>query len=272
MNRRHLLAVAALAGGAVITDLAATLGSAPDSAYLRTGKVVGIGVTGVTVDIGSSQFVDMPALTQYQPILGDIVNIIQQGPVQLVLGRTAPIAGDNVLYNPSFELDLPLTSGATSWSFIADAAATDPVVAKTRTATGWGAVHGTQWLELSSGTTAGDAGVHCVSEAIPVTAGELWTAAAYVTAAGNGGNVATLRLAWYATDTAVYPATVVADTIIGSASFPNGTYPDWVLLRQLSGGGIPAPTGASFMRVVLSAEIFDVGYVYADAFIARKIK
>lgn len=271
MNRRHLFALAALAGGAVIADLATTLSNSPDSAYLRTGKVVGIRTNGVVVDIGDSQFVDMPALTQYEPILGDIVNIIQQGPVQLVLGRTAPIAGDNVLYNPSFELDPPLTAGAQSWSFIADASAPDPVVAKTDTASSWGAAHGTQWLELSSSTAGGDAGVHCVSEAIPVTAGQLWTAAAYATSAGNGGNVATLRLAWYASDTAVYPTTVVADTIINSASFPNGTYPDWVLLRQLSGGGLPVPTGASFMRVVLSAEIFDVGYVYADAFIARKI-
>lgn len=244
---------------------------ANSGATLRTGRVIGAAGTIVTVDIGGGQVVDMPALAQYEPILGDIVMVQQQGPLTLVLGRTAAIAGDNVLANPSFELDPAGTSGAAHWTFIPDAVATTPITATTQTATQWGAAHGSQWLELSSSTASGDGIVYAVSEAIPVTPGERWTAAAYTTSAGNQSNIAGLWLTWYASSTAMYPSTVSADTLISSASFPSGVYPRWLILRELAGGGTTVPVGVTFMRVVVSAEIFDIGYVYVDAVIARKV-
>lgn len=247
-------------------------GAANSGATLRTGTVAGISGTAVTVDVGGGQMVDMPHLIAYQPILGDVVQILQQGPANLVLDRVAAISGNNALANPSFEIDPPGTAGATSWTAIRDPAATSPIVITTRLGSGWGAADGSQWIEFAATAAGGDAGMYLTSEPIPVSPGEQWTAAAYVTAAGNtAANTAQLRLAWFDTSAPNYPATIAPDHLIGSVSFPVGVYPAWFVLRHLSGNGVAVPDGVQYMRVVLSVEIFDVGWVYADAVCARRI-
>lgn len=258
-----------------MTDLAEFLGSPSEGAQLRTGTVASLqGASTVTVDLGGGQLVDMPTLNGYIPIPGDVVQILQQGPVQLVLGRTNPMSGANVLANPSFELD---AAGAAPsfWTKVIDASypGGDANV-KTDNATGWGPVHGSKWLELNTTTTA-IASIHVVSEAIPVTAGQLWTAAAAaanISGDADGGSCQ-LRLTWYATNTAMYPATVAADTFVAGIVLPPYGIPAWTLLRQWYGIGYPVPTGASWMRVVLTSIISGgSGFsAYWDGIICRKI-
>lgn len=273
MNRRALLTLAGgLIGGAYVVDLATTIDSAPESARLRTGRVVALNGASLTIDLGGGQLVDMPALASYIPVLGDTVLIQQQGPLVVVLGVTTAMPPDNPLRNPSFEDDLPGSGGATGWTFVADPVASSPITPTTKTATQWGAAHGSQWLELASGTVAGDGLVHVISDPIPVTAGQRWTAAAYVTSAGNASNIATLRMAWFTTATGLYPAAHTAETLVNAAEFlPGGVYPQWLILRQNTGAGTGVPTLATYMRVVLSVEIFDVGWVYIDAVTARQL-
>jgi hypothetical protein len=180
--------------------------------------------------------------------------------VQVVLGRGGDLAGTNVLANPAFDADPPGTSGASNWSAIPNPSAPTPITVTTQQTTGWGAIHGGQWLELFSSTSGGNGGVFLTSDPIPVTAGQRWTAAAYVTSAGNSGNSATLYATWYSSD----------DTI-DSVSFPSGTYPDWALLRDINGDGIQVPAGAAFLRAVLALNIHDVGYMHVGYMLARQV-
>lgn len=259
-----------------MADLASTISDQPISAVLRTGRVTNLGSSSeVTVDVGGGEQVDMPALTGYEPIPGDVVQILQQGAVQLVLGRTSPLSGDNALNNPSFELDQPGVA-PTSWTKVVDPGfPTGDAVVKTDTATGWGPVSGRQWLELDQ-TTLALAQIHVLSEAIPVSAGQLWTAAAYAAnlSTDPDGGQCYISLTWYADDTSVWPSTVAGDTVISIISFPQGGIPGWTLLRQLIGVGFRVPTGATWMRVRLTTILKGgVGSAaYWDGIICRLIR
>lgn len=274
MNRRQLLTLAAMTGGVAVVGLAETLDAAPEGARLRTGRVTELlGSSQVVVDVGGGQLVNMPCLTQYDPILGDIVQIMQQGPVQVVLGRTSPISGDNVLANPSFEVDAPGVSPS-SWTKVIDAFSSGDANVKTDTASGWGPVTGTQWLELNQSTLA-TAVIHVVSDAIPVQTDELWTAAAYgmnSSTDADGGSLA-VTLTWYENDILMYPSTAAPDTELAYVSFPPGGVPGWVLLRALAGPGARVPAGASHMRVMLTTILRGgVGSgAYWDAVTCRKV-
>jgi hypothetical protein len=257
-----------------VADLAATLGSPNEGAQLRTGTVVSlIGASTVTVDIGGGQLLDMPALTGYAPIAGDVVQILQQGPVQLVLGRTNPMSGANALANPSFELNTGAAPQA--WTKVIDAGTpTGDAAVIADIATAWGPVDGSNWLAVSQ-STAATVTIHMASRPVPVTAGQVWTAAGYAANAsiGTGGGTCALRLTWYNTDTAVYPTTVAADAVIASIGFPQGGVPGWTLLRQWAGAGYAAPTGATWLRVVLSTTLTGgVGSAaYWDGITCRRI-
>lgn len=259
-----------------MADLAAEISSPTEGARLRTGTVAGLrGASTVTVDVGGGQLVDMPTLNGYIPIPGDVVQILQQGSVQLVLGGTDPMSGGNVLANPSFELDQP-GAAPSFWTKVIDAGTpTGNANVKTDNATGWGPVDGSKWLEInqSVGTAVT---VHVVSEPIPVTAGQIWTAAASaanISADADGGGCQ-LRLSWYSSNTSTYPAgTVTADTFVAGVVLPPYGIPRWTLLRQWYGSGYPVPTGASWMRVVLSSDITGgLGFsAYWDGIICRLI-
>lgn len=255
-----------------MTDLATTVGDVPPPTYMRTGRVVELlGASQVVVDMGGGQQVDMPSLGNYEPILGDVVQIAQTGPVQFVLGRTAPFSNDNILANPSFELDNPGTA-PTSWTSVISGAASN---VKTDVASGWGSITGTRWLEINQ-TGAGDSVVHVVSEAIPVQAGELWTAAAWTVNSSLtlDGGFSEILLSWYGNATSMYPSTLVADTAVQGVVFGPGGTKSWFLLRQLSGEGAAVPAGVSYMRVVLSSYLSnDLGAsAYWDGAIARKLR
>ena len=276
MKRRTFLTLAALAGGAYVTDLASQLGDTPPPTYMRTGRVIELlGASQVVVDLGGGQQVDMPALTQYEPILGDVVQIAQTGAVQFVLGRTAPISGDNALANPSFELDNAGTTPPSHWAKVIASGTfgdADPTV---DTASGWGSVTGTKWCELNS-LLAGHAVIHTVSEAIPVQPGELWTAAGYSVniSSDTDGGTSEIALSWYGDATSMYPTTAAADSDIATISFPVQGMPTWTLLREIAGQGKVVPVGVRYMRVVLTSFIRGgVGSsAYWDAIICRKLR
>lgn len=242
----------------------------PPAAQLRTGRVVQIlGASQLVIDVGGGQLVNAPALTQYDPILGDIVQLLQQGPVLLALGRPSPVAGDNVLINPSFELDA-VGVPPTSWTSVVH---TGAATTRVNPAAGWGAVTGSNWLEVHS-TSAPDTTVYTVSEPIAVTEGQRWTAAAWTVnqSWGVNGGFSELLLSWYADSTTMYPSGL-GDYTIQGLTFPVGGVPGWSLLRELSGSGVSVPAGVRFMRVVLSTTLAGgtttVGYW--DGIICRRL-
>ncbi|UWP85869.1 hypothetical protein [Dactylosporangium fulvum] len=255
-----------------MAGIAETLDSAPEPARLRTGRVTKLlGASQVVVDIGRSELVDMPCLTQYEPILGDIVQIIQQGSVQVVLGRTSPIAGDNVLTNPSFELDSP-GSPPSYWTPVISGASSN---VKVDLASGWGSITGTKWLEINQ-QGAGESVVYVVSEAIPVLPGELWTAAGWVVNSPLtlDGGFSEIYLSWYKDPTSMYPSTAVGDTVMQGVVFPPGGTCSWFLLRQLIGEGAVVPDGVAYMRVVLVSYLADDlgASAYWDGIVCRKLR
>lgn len=256
-----------------MVDLATTIDAAPEPARLRTGKITELlGAQQVVVDVGGGELVNMPCLA-VDPILGDNVQIIQQGPVQVVLGRTAPLSGDNILANPSFELDNP-GAAPSSWTKVLGGGS-PAVNVKTDYASGWGSITGERWLELNQ-QAAGDANVFVVSEAIPVQPGELWTAAAWAinSPLTVDGGFTELLLTWYTTAAAVYPSTSATDHTIQGITFPPGGATTWFVLRELTGRGVEVPAGVSCMRVVLSTYLSnDLGAnAYWDAVVCRKLR
>lgn len=253
-----------------MVDLAETIDAAPESARLRTGRIVELlGAQQVVVDVGGGELVDMPCLA-VDPILGDVVQILQQGAVQVVLGRTAPLSGDSTLANPSFELDEPGVA-PTSWTTVINAGGAN---VKTDTASGWGSVTGTKWLEINQSTPL-LTDLYVFSEAIPVQAGELWTAAGWAmnSSLDPDGGQCEILLSWQADATTLYPAGI-GDTRMQVLSFPPGGTPSWALLRQISGIGADVPVGATYMRVVLSMVLSGgVGSsCYWDAIVCRKLR
>lgn len=249
-------------------DLAAALNTGT-GARLRTGRVVRLnGPAQIVVDLGGGELVDMPTLTTYPPILGDAVQILQQGAVSFALGRTAIVAGDNTLQNGSFEQDPPGTT-PTGWTAVA---VTGAATTTTATATGWGAATGSQWLKVAQNGT-GPAETYAISNPIPVTPGERWTAAAHAVNVSIGANGACgLYLAWHAAAADIYPTTVSVSPI-AALPFPAGGIPGWALLRELSGGGRQAPAGATYLRVMLGSTLAadPQSAAYWDAIICRRL-
>lgn len=257
-----------------MVDLATTLDAAPEPARLRTGRIVELlGAQQAVVDVADGQLVNMPCLT-VDPILGDVVQILQQGPVLFVLGRTNPTSGDYILANPSFELD-NAGSAPTSWTKVIGTGTFGDSSFTTSTSSGWGSVTGTRWLELNSSNPS-VAVIHAVSEAIPVQEGELWTAAGYAVnlSTDTDGGTSQIDLTWYNDASSVYPSTSAADVTVGYANFPINGLPYWTLLRQIYGSGVEVPVGVRYMRVVLTA--FIRGGVGSSAFwdgiICRKLR
>lgn len=246
-------------------------GAANTGATLRTGRVLAIGAATVTVDIGGGQLVDMPYLDGYLPVLGDRVQALQQGAVTVVLDATAGPADDNVLVNPSFELDPPGAAGALSWTAYLEPSSIGTAAAKTQLATGWGGKGGSQWLEITQGGS-GAATMTVYSEAIPVTPGQLWTASAAVSAlAADGGALQAsmaLVLAFFAATGGVYPTNMQSSARIQLLTGPTG--PQWVTMRAISGAGTQVPAGAGAMRVLLQTTLSSEA-VYWDRVVCRRL-
>lgn len=251
-----------------ITDVLGGMQQAA-SATLRTGRVVGLSGATITVDLGGQQLTDLPYLESYLPILGDPVQILSQGAVSLVIGATTGMPADNVLKNGSFELDAPGTIPPSFWTY-ADGGGSGSATAKVDVATGWGPKDGAQWLEInhSSGT---DSVTYVTSEAIPVNAGERWSASAYVVSTNDFGTdepQLSVLLAWFADDSGAYPGDIISQDYVQVINGPTG--PWWVPVRAVSGNGIPVPYGAGVLRVVIRSDLFGAA-VYWDKVVCRRI-
>jgi hypothetical protein len=247
--------------------------AAYSGAALRTGTLVGIAGTKLTVDIGGGQIVAMPYLQAYIPLLGDIVQIIQQGSVSLVLGAATAMPSGNVLTNPSFELDLPGATAITGWSIYRDPSYTGHAYAKVNAGVGWGALDGDQWFEIGYDTGGGaNANVRASSDPIPVTPGEKWAVAAYVVAIPWSGAAdfpsMALSLGFMASVAGVYPDDIIAESETQYLVGPTG--PTWTPIRAIAGGGTVVPDGAVAMRVILDTNLGS-GNAYWDKVICRKL-
>lgn len=241
-------------------------------ASLRTGRLIGIGDSSLTVDVGGGQAVAMPYVDAYTPILGDRVQILQQGMVCVVFGATGGMPDDNAVTNPSFELDAPGTSPPQGWTRYFNPAGTSDSTVKTDVATGWGAKDGVRWLEVNHGATAGYAGIYAISTPIPVQPGQQWSASAYVISTittGADQPKLSLKLAFYGSTVGTYPASVLQETLLQMVSGPTG--PQWIPVRQVTGGGVTVPGGAGGMVVLLLTETWG-GSCYWDKVVCRRLQ
>jgi hypothetical protein len=262
-----------------VSDLAAAIAQAATTggAALRSGRVLGIAGTTLTVDVGGGQLVAMPYADAYTPILGDTVQIIQQGAVSFVIGRAAGMPTDNVLANPSFEVDAVATATPRNWTPYFPPGNTGTLASQVVTASQWGAADGAQIYEIYM-TVAGSAIQMLVSDQIPVAYGQVWTAAASwqgyadgVTAGQQVTPVAQLFLTWQANLGDAYPTVSSPDTLLMAAAGVSLSMPWWGVLRELSGTGQPVPAGASFMRVALYASHDTTGGMWFDKVICRQL-
>jgi hypothetical protein len=255
-----------------VADLAEQIseGQAATGAFLRTGGLSGIAGTTLTVNVGGGQLVDMPYLDSYVPILGDVVQILQQGGVSLVIGASAAMATDNTLTNPSFELDGAGSTAITGWTAHQDVASVGSATMKVDTATGWGPKDGVQWLEINHGS-AGYSGMYAVSDPVAVQPGQRWSAAGYVVSAvTDGGDEPDLSLwlAFFASSAGTYPTDLLSEERLQSINGPTG--PGWVVVRAPTGTGTTVPDGATAMRVLLFTETWG-GSVYWDKIVCRRV-
>jgi hypothetical protein len=245
--------------------------AANTGASLRTGRLIAIGDSSLTVDVGGGQAVAMPYVDGYTPILGDRVQILQQGMVCIVVGSTGGMPDDNAVINPSFELDPAGTSPPQGWARYFSPAGTSDGTVKTDVASGWGAKHGTRWLEVNHGVTAGYAGIYVSSTPIAVQPGQQWSASAYaISTVETGADQPKLHLslAFTATTAGTYPASVLQETPLQMIVGPTG--PQWVPLREVSGDGVTVPGGCNGMMVVLLTETWG-GSAYWDKVVCRQL-
>lgn len=255
-------------------DLAVSIAQAGQSGgcTLRTGTLIAIGDTTLTVDIGGGQALSMPYIDPYIPILGDRVQVIQQGMVCLAIGAAGGMPDDNVLANPSFELDAVGTTPPSNWHLYFDPAGDSLAHPKTDVASGWGPKHGTRWLEINyAGGAGGFEGNYVWSDPVAVQPGQVWSASAYVVTApelGADEPALQLRLAFMATSAGTYPASVISETTIQTINGPSG--PAWVPLRAVAGSGTTVPAGAGAMSVVLLSQQYG-GSVYWDKVVCRRL-
>jgi hypothetical protein len=246
-------------------------------ASMRTGRVVGITGTQLSIDLGGGRLVNAPYLDSYVPILGDPVQLIFQPPVIWVLGRSSGLPAfpaDNVLPNPSFENDATGTSNPAGWTLWQDPANTGTTVPQVRNAGPFGTPDGLNFYEIYM-IANGSSSMALVSNQFPVALGQRWTAAVQWQAYADGvtsmvAPLASLNLAWQANPGDAYPTWVQQDTLMQGVG-PFGSMTDWPLLRAVVGTGNSVPVGANFVRVVLLANNDCTGGVWFDRAILRRV-
>lgn len=251
----------------------AIAGQGDSGASLRTGTVVGITGTALTVDIGGGETTDMPYLDGYLPVLGDRVAVLQQGAVCLVIGSPAGMPDTNMVANPSFELDLAGAFPA-GWSAYANPDPAYPGTASiiVEVGTGWGAKDGRQWLRIKH-EASGNANIVMSSDPIAVSPGERWAAVAWTIFSAQGGlgidtPAMAVSLGFLADPTGAYPTDVLAEAEQQWINGPTGG--TWVAVRAITGTGALVPEGCTAMRVLLDTTLSS-GVVYWDKVVARKL-
>lgn len=250
-------------------------------ASMRTGRVVGITGTAITVDVGGGQLGNFAYLDSYVPILGDAVQVLFQSPVPWVIGRSAGLPIDkgdglgNVLPNPSFEADAINTVSPAGWTSYVGVGNTGTTSPRVRDAGPFGAADGLQFYEIYM-TATGSSTYGLASDQVAVTPGQRWTAATSWQAYADGVStpmvspLVELHLVFQANAGDAYPTAVSNLTLMqGVGQF--GSMPYWGILRDPFGAGSTVPAGAGFVRVVLLATNDCTGGAWFDKVILRRV-
>lgn len=240
-------------------------GSGPWS-QVRTGTVSAATLGSATVVVGGTAFqasyvlpfgvAPSPASI---PRVGDLVSIVRQDASWQILGRIAG-AGPNLITNGSFESTGPGSSpeGWTLYDITSTSSAT--VVDDVAVDGGNSAL-----VIANSGVTAES---YLYSSPVPVAVGDVMSLSVYA-GASYGGEVpvavnAALYALWFATDTATYPTTSSADSLIAAASGVAGAPP----FTPLS-GTVTAPV-AGYMRLALRSTVSGVTGLVWDFAVVRR--
>lgn len=230
-------------------------------AQVRTGTVVEATANSATVVVGGTSF-SAAFISPYVPAPGHLVAVIRQDATWLILGRIAG-AGENLVYNPSFELGVD--GGPPDGWTLYDISGTSTATILTTPL----AVAGDRVLNVitGSGTTATS---YVYSSPVPVTAGDQFTLSAYVGAQQGPSSPspvdASLYALWFANETNLYPTTSSADTLVAGPLTNVPTAPPFTPLS----GTVTAPvTGA--MRVALRSTANNDSSLLWDLITAREV-
>lgn len=233
---------------------------------VRTGTVSAATLGSATVVVGGTSFqasyvlpfgvVPSPASI---PQVGDLVSIVRQDASWQILGRIAG-AGPNLISNGSFEGSLP-GSFPEGWTLYNITSASSTTVTNSDSVDG-----GNSALVLANSAVTAES--YLYSSPVPVAAGDVMTLSVYA-GASSGATVpvsvnAALYALWFATDTATYPTTSSADSLIASATAVAQAPP----FTPLS-GTVTAPV-AGFMRLALRSTVAgETGLIWDFAVVRR---
>lgn len=249
--------------------------AAAAGAQLRTGVVTAVDATTVTVDIGGGELPAVPYTDAYQPILGDAVQLLYQRGVWFCLGRSAGAQPGDALSNPSFDTAADTIGAAPSgWGIYHNPTGPANGQVTVEAAPAGQQIDGRQCLQVRNPSSTQQTYTEVYSEAIPVAAGQKWTAAAWYLGGGYPLVASVvLRLAFFDDGSDVYP-NVDASTV-SSVETSVLVGPPAVLLRLMPDAGIEIPAGINWARVVLTTVITPQSAagskVYWDRVIARRL-
>lgn len=248
-----------------VTTQIIAAGSGPWS-QVRTGTVAAATLGSATVVVGGTAFQASYVLpfgvapsSASIPQVGDLVSIVRQDASWQILGRIAG-AGPNLIQNGSFEASGP-GDFPEDWILYNITSSSSAVVTDTVAVDG-----GRSALVLANtGVTAES---YLYSSPVPVTAGDVMSLSAYAGASfGNESPVtvdAGLYALWFASDTAVYPTTSSADSLVAAVA----GVPEAPPFTPLSGTVMAPVTG--FMRLALRSTVADVTGMLWDFAVVRR--
>jgi hypothetical protein len=224
---------------------------------VRTGVVLASPLaTGSTVWVRLDEdgdAVELPYLTSYMPITGDIVQVMfqsgQGGTMSgIVLGGKSGLAG-NLVINPNFyrgpALDLlPSVSAPPYHWFIHHAAGTAALVASVPHPS----YQKLMMMVQNSGNNTGD--LYMYSTAFPVTQGRAYDIRTFAhgVTGPNSAVTVTSYIAWFFTGQAVYPNFHSQDQVGQNIQGSSTTY------ELYHSATFTAPTGIAWARVAMRAQ------------------
>jgi len=240
--------------------------SSGPTAQIRTGTIAASSLGSATVVVGGTAFQASYVLPfgvtpspASLPQVGDLVSIVRQDSSWQILGRIAG-AGENLILNGSFEATAPGTFPqdwilynitSTSSATVTDEVAVDG---------------GNSALVLANSAATAESFLY--SSPVSVAVGDVLTLSVYAGASyGENAPVAVnaaLYALWFATDTAVYPTTSSADSLIASATNVAQAPP----FTPLS-GTVTSPV-AGWARLALRSTVADTTGMAWDFAIMRR--
>jgi hypothetical protein len=250
-------------------QLSAYAGRISDDIGFRSGIVrqydginVYVDVSGQTTSstVSSQQGLQAAAyIESYRPTLGDVVFIAKQGAKWVVLGRFNSVSSNNVIVNPSFEVDSVGTSPPTGWNNYHDPSSPLTTTVSVASSAFGQPIDGLQCCSVSP--NSGAAGVkqafdYVYSTAFSVLPGQRWTASAWARCSQGvslsfayGLVQVAIELVWQANITDV-PPTAVSGSGYTLTQLSQG--PEWTRIPISSFmNGVTVPNGVTAGRLIL---------------------